>query len=88
MSGVLESVAGRLPLWFSHAACLGNFSADDDPWFATSPEAIGRALAVCEGCPVRGPCGDYADAHGMAEGVWGGLSERARKAARADDRAA
>lgn len=73
-----------LPAWFSEAACLGMFSADDDPWFEPGAEgSYAAALAVCErGCPVREPCGQHALAEGYTEGVWGGMTERERQNAR------
>ncbi len=47
------------------------------------------ARAVCERCPVRGDCLDWAVASGQSHGVWGGATEkelrrlRRRMAARA-----
>lgn len=45
------------------------------------------AKRVCMGCPVRVTCLDYAVRTGQAHGVWGGLSERERRAVRAARRA-
>jgi hypothetical protein len=62
-----------LPGWFADAACLGH--PEPELWF---PEGQGSspkpAQAVCAGCPVREPCGAYADAEGFTCGVWGGVS--------------
>ena len=44
-----------------------------------------RAIAICNGtedgrpCPVRGDCAEYAIAHGITRGVWGGMSSRQLK---------
>ena len=46
------------------------------------------AIAVCAGCPVREPCLEYALAHGIRSGVWGGASPNARKALAAKRRRA
>ena len=75
----------NVPRWYNHAACRGRWEPDDDPWF-TPPHD--DALAVCETCPVRVPCGEFAAAEGILEGVWGGLSPKARRQARQDDRQA
>ena len=69
----------NVPSWYNRAACRGRWTADADPWFAPPHD---DALAVCEGCPVREPCGDFAAAEGIVEGVWGGLSPKARQTAR------
>lgn len=37
------------------------------------------AKAVCVGCPVEKPCGEYALRKNEQFGVWGGLSESERK---------
>lgn len=38
----------------------------------TKISAAVRGLLVCQGCPVREPCAEYADATGSRSGVWGG----------------
>lgn len=37
-----------------------------------------RAKAVCESCPVRAQCLDYALSNSIRHGVWGGLNEEER----------
>jgi len=37
---------------------------------------------ICAQCPVREPCLDYAVSNGIVHGIWGGLSERERRALR------
>jgi WhiB family redox-sensing transcriptional regulator len=38
-----------------------------------------EAKAVCERCPVREPCLEYAISSREKEGVWGGLTARERR---------
>jgi len=49
--------------------------------------AVDAALVICEGCPVREPCGAYAMTAGITVDVFGGMTPEDRRAAR-DDRAA
>lgn len=44
---------------------------------------VDAAKAVCVGCPVKDQCLDHAITYGEY-GVWGGCSERERKALRRD----
>lgn len=56
--------------WVQHAACLG---MDTDEFYGDRI-AIKRAKAVCDGCPVRQACLDYAVVSNVEYGVWGGKS--------------
>lgn len=67
--------------WRHSAACL---EADSELFFPignTGPaiQQIAAATAVCDGCPVRDACLDYALDNGIGDGVWGGLSEDQRR---------
>ncbi len=53
-------------------------------WFPGPGERSGPAQAVCEGCPVRWPCLDYALADESLDGVWGGTTTKERKRLRRD----
>lgn len=61
--------------WRSRAACR---NVDPDLFFPAADDAktIRAALEICEGCPVRRQCGEYADTHRVlgysVAGVWGG----------------
>ena len=48
--------------------------------------SVNAAKAVCAGCPVRAPC--LADGLTTRHGIWGGLSERERRATRRRERGA
>ncbi|MBT8211883.1 MAG: WhiB family transcriptional regulator [Acidimicrobiia bacterium] len=65
--------------WREDASCLG---AEADLFFPISEESseATRAKAICEGCPVRDECLQYAFSTKQTEGVWGGMtgSERRR----------
>ena len=62
--------------WATRAACLG---LDPDALFVQGA-AQNRAKAICLGCPVRTEClADSLD-HRIEFGVWGGMTERERRA--------
>jgi len=75
---------GHLPVpiteerpWVVFAACR-DASAD---WFFPLDRAGEKAaIAVCAGCPVQTECLDYALEARETFGVWGGKSERQRRA--------
>ena len=66
--------------WQDKAACR-----DMDVFFAPDGEQQpereirkARAKAVCESCPVRARCLDYALRNSIKHGIWGGLDEEQR----------
>jgi len=65
--------------WRYRAACRG---ADLSVFFPGRGEPAGPARQICAGCPVRQPCLDYALSHAITYGIWGGLTERERRALR------
>jgi WhiB family redox-sensing transcriptional regulator len=65
--------------WTSAAACNGADGADPDELFVTGA-AQNRAKAVCMGCPVRTQCLSDALDNRVEFGVWGGMTERERRA--------
>ena len=75
----LDSV--RLDRWVARAACRGS---DTGLFFPDrySRESAGAAKAVCARCPVLRPCRAWAMAHPGERGIWGGLTEAERRAAR------
>jgi WhiB family redox-sensing transcriptional regulator len=73
--------------WRSGGACL---SADPDLFFpistrGTAAKQIARAKAICAVCRVRQECLEFAVAHDLTYGIWGGTTpvdrqrERRRK---------
>src|SRR5262249_25795665 len=90
--GRARAVTGRLPRhrslaalarfaarWRELAACRGT---DLEVFFPGRGQTAGPARQGCAGCPVRQPCLDYAITNRIAYGVWGGLTERERRALR------
>lgn len=69
--------------WRDLAECKG---MDPDFFFPDRGESLRDVKAVCAGCPVRRECLDYALDNNEKVGVWGGLSERARRQIRRDRR--
>jgi len=68
------------PEWMAHAACVGKPQA----WFFPGRgEDTSRPKSICAVCPVLGACREHALAKGEHHGIWGGMSERDRKRARA-----
>jgi len=62
--------------WTSKAACS---SGDPDVLFVTGA-AQNRAKVLCLSCPVRKECLSDALDHRVEFGVWGGMTERERRA--------
>lgn len=48
-------------------------------FFPSDGAGVEMAKRVCEGCPVRMPCLEYAIRNRIDHGVWGGASERERR---------
>lgn len=62
--------------WREQAACRG---MDPDVFFPARGKPRGEAMRVCAGCKVQKECLEYALDNGMTLGIWGGVSERARR---------
>ncbi|MFJ9565933.1 WhiB family transcriptional regulator [Streptomyces fuscichromogenes] len=69
-------VAGDDQEWGARAACR---SADPDELFVEGA-AQNQAKAVCRGCSVRTECLAHALDHRIEYGIWGGMTERERRA--------
>ena len=65
--------------WRELAACRG---IDLNLFFPERGESAGPARRICAACPVREPCLDYAITNRISHGIWGGLTERERRALR------
>ena len=72
--------------WVLDAACRGAielfFAPDDSETRAERRRREARAKTVCEACGVRVECLEEAIAHDEQFGIWGGLTERERRALR------
>ena len=51
-------------------------------FFPGRGETAEPAQQICARCPVRQQCLDYAISHAIVHGIWGGLTERDRRALR------
>ena len=71
--------------WVYLAACSGH---DPALWFPEGGASTDEAIAICERCPVRVRCAEWAIAERFDVGIWGGLTPDGLKAARRDDRVA
>lgn len=63
--------------WSNLARCKGS---DPEELFVLGADQK-RTKVICRGCAVRGHCGAYAIENGIEHGVWGGMTERERRAA-------
>ena len=54
-------------------------SVDPGVFFPSDGVGVDVARRICQGCPVREPCLEYALEHRIDHGVWGGASERERR---------
>jgi WhiB family transcriptional regulator, redox-sensing transcriptional regulator len=70
--------------WQEYASCRG---LDPDLFFPERGGDTRSAKAVCDGCPVRAECLDYALTPPVEKfGIWGGMSERERRRIRSQRR--
>jgi WhiB family transcriptional regulator, redox-sensing transcriptional regulator len=67
--------------WTEHAACLGASPELFFPISVTGPalEQASTAKSVCDRCPVRPECLDWALRAGEAHGIWGGTTPEERR---------
>ncbi|MGW1976505.1 WhiB family transcriptional regulator [Streptomyces sp. NPDC001889] len=68
--------------WRHHAVCREEEPDLFFPIGTTGPAVlqVEEAKAVCNRCPVRDRCRDWAFESGQDHGVWGGLGEEERRA--------
>ena len=72
----MAAMVGLVPDWTSQAACR---QQNPDDLFVQGA-AQNRAKAVCAGCPVKSECLADALDNRVEFGVWGGMTERERRA--------
>jgi WhiB family transcriptional regulator, redox-sensing transcriptional regulator len=62
--------------WLDRARCRGT---DPERFFVRGAAQAKPAVRLCQACPVREECLDYALTNDIDFGVWGGLTERQRR---------
>ena len=67
--------------WMAEAACRGMDTNFFFPERGNNEHTIAQAKRVCEGCPVRQPCLEYALAYSGQHdaGIWAGTTEKERR---------
>lgn len=63
--------------WLDRAKCRG---MDPDRFFVRGVAQARPVIRVCDRCPVKDDCLRYAIDNDITFGVWGGLTERQRRA--------
>jgi len=83
-----EEVRAAATGWMLRAKCFDSGLGDvfvPKVGSRTATDDRNHAMAICNGtedgrpCPVRKDCAEYAVAHGITRGVWGGMSSRQLK---------
>ena len=62
--------------WANDGLCRQHPEVD---FFPSDIEGVWVCQAICAECPVAEPCAAHAIEHREEFGIWGGLSERARR---------
>jgi WhiB family transcriptional regulator, redox-sensing transcriptional regulator len=62
--------------WRAYGHCA---EIDPEVWFAVGAREHKFAKKICQSCPVRQQCLEYAMEAPVDYGVWGGLTERERR---------
>lgn len=63
--------------WRDAALCA---QVGGDVWFPEKGASVREAKRICGGCLVRTECLEYALEHAIRYGIWGGTTERQRRA--------
>ena len=71
--------------WRDLALCA---ETDPEVFFPDKGQTGRDAKRICAACPVTKPCLEFALAHGITWGIWGGLSGRERRQLRSGEVAA
>ncbi len=66
----------RAVTWRDFASCA---ETDPDEFFPEKGGSTRPAIKVCQGCPVRAQCLEYALEHDERFGIWGGKSWEQRR---------
>lgn len=80
VSDITRTLAEPTPAWFTLANCRG---INPGIFITARGDSVEPARRVCAGCVVRDECLDYALTRSpRVVGVWGGTTERERRAMR------
>lgn len=82
LSALLDEL--DIPEFMGRGLCA---QADPEEFFPEKGASTSQAKRVCASCPVRAECLEYALDRGERYGIWGGTSERQRRALLAERRA-
>jgi WhiB family transcriptional regulator, redox-sensing transcriptional regulator len=63
--------------WQDDALCA---QTDPEAFLPDKGQSNRAAKRICDGCDVKAQCLEYALANGERFGIWGGLSDRERRA--------
>ena len=63
-------------MWQERSLCA---QTDPESFFPEKGGSTRDAKKVCQTCPVKTECLEYALAHDERFGIWGGMSERERR---------
>ncbi len=69
--------AGQFPDWMDRGVC---HQTDPELFFPEKGGSTREAMSICARCPVAAECLDYAIDNDERFGIWGGVSERHRRA--------
>jgi WhiB family redox-sensing transcriptional regulator len=73
------------PEWMADAPCA---SVDPALWFPPKGGSTREAKRICATCDVKAQCLAWAVAENIPDGVFGGVTARERRIAKAEERAA
>ena len=76
-TSIRDLVDASLPAWYADALCA---QTDPDGFFPDKGGSVKQAKMMCQRCEVREQCLQLAMDNGERFGIWGGLSERERRA--------
>jgi WhiB family redox-sensing transcriptional regulator len=62
--------------WMAEGNCT---RVPPSTFFPSDGVGVDIARKICENCPVKSPCLEYALVNRIDHGVWGGTSERERR---------
>jgi WhiB family redox-sensing transcriptional regulator len=62
--------------WMEQGKCRKHLP---ETFFPTDGGGVSKAKRICNGCPVKEQCLEYAVYNHIHHGIWGGVSERERR---------